>query len=247
MIVTLARKIPFRDRKNLKDSDFAIVTKLPNGKKKRQYIIKDIAHAVNALGRAKQQAEQQEKPDILTRVRKAVFKRFPSLKKGSKTKATVGNIFDNLTMLNNTLEMLSEQHYITSAINKDDIILVVDRFTRMKMPGAALMQPQPVFSKVLAKISHNIVKAEYKPAAHPHLSPAKQQHVLEQDQHLRHQTRYHDMEAVKHLKAANEAQTAGKHNDATEHRDMADYHNNLARHHMETWGNKVRPHLQPLD
>jgi hypothetical protein len=71
----MAKKLTAKQRKKLSKKDFA----LPG---KRKYPIPDKAHARNALARVAQNGTATEK----LRVRRAVNKRFPSLKKKKKVK-----------------------------------------------------------------------------------------------------------------------------------------------------------------
>jgi len=66
-----ARKLSYRARQQLSDSDFAIP-------EERRYPIPDIAHARNALARVSAFGTPEEK----ARVRRAVYSRYPELKKG---------------------------------------------------------------------------------------------------------------------------------------------------------------------
>jgi len=63
-------KLTYRQRKRLKSSSFAIPSK-------RKYPINDISHARNALARVAQHGTPSEK----TQVKRAVYKKYPSLKK----------------------------------------------------------------------------------------------------------------------------------------------------------------------
>lgn len=67
-------KITTRGRKMISGKNFA----LPG----RRYPIQDISHARNALARGAQFAT----PSELSRIRKKVFAKFPSLKKSGKAK-----------------------------------------------------------------------------------------------------------------------------------------------------------------
>jgi len=60
-----------RGRKHIKSSNFAIPSK-------RKYPIHDKAHARNALARVSQHGTSEEKK----KVRAAVYRKYPSLKKG---------------------------------------------------------------------------------------------------------------------------------------------------------------------
>jgi len=62
-------------RKKLRKSSFAIPSK-------RKYPIPDISHARNALARVAQHGTPSEK----RQVRRAVYRKYPSLKKGRKAK-----------------------------------------------------------------------------------------------------------------------------------------------------------------
>ena len=63
-------KLTYKQRKRLKSSSFAIPSK-------RKYPINDRSHAVNALARVSQHGTPAEK----AQVRRAVYKKYPSLKK----------------------------------------------------------------------------------------------------------------------------------------------------------------------
>lgn len=63
-------QLTYQQRKRLPDSAFAIPSK-------RKYPIYDIAHARNALARVEQYGTSAEK----AQVRRAVYRRYPSLKK----------------------------------------------------------------------------------------------------------------------------------------------------------------------
>jgi len=67
-------KLTTRARKHIKRSNFAIPEKAPGP---GSYPIHDISHARNALARVAQHGTPAEK----ARVRKAVYKKYPSLKK----------------------------------------------------------------------------------------------------------------------------------------------------------------------
>lgn len=73
MVVSLMAKLTARGRKRIKRSNFA----LP---KERKYPIHDLAHARNALARVAQYGTASEK----RRVRAAVVKKYPSLRKRRK-------------------------------------------------------------------------------------------------------------------------------------------------------------------
>lgn len=62
-------------RNALPDSDFALVTTDAQGNKQRDYPIPDVAHAANAMARAKQNAS----PSDYAKIRAAVCKRYPRL------------------------------------------------------------------------------------------------------------------------------------------------------------------------
>ncbi len=68
-------KLTAAKRKKLKKSSFAIPSK-------RKYPIPDISHARNALARVAQHGTPSEK----RQVRRAVYRKYPSLKKGKKAK-----------------------------------------------------------------------------------------------------------------------------------------------------------------
>jgi len=68
-------KLTSKKRKRLKSSSFAIPSK-------RKYPINDISHARNALARVAQHGTPSEK----AQVRKAVYKKYPSLKKNKRKK-----------------------------------------------------------------------------------------------------------------------------------------------------------------
>ncbi len=68
-------KLTSKKRKRLKSSSFAIPSK-------RKYPINDISHARNALARVAQYGTPSEK----AQVRKAVYKKYPSLKKNKRKK-----------------------------------------------------------------------------------------------------------------------------------------------------------------
>jgi hypothetical protein len=72
----MAKTLSTKDRKRLKKKSFA----LPG---KRKYPIPDKAHARNALARVAQNGSPGEQK----KVRAAVTKRFPSLRKKSKAKS----------------------------------------------------------------------------------------------------------------------------------------------------------------
>ena len=78
MFTVLANKISYKQRKRLKDDDFAYVATV-NGKKVRKYIIKDLSHARNALSRVSQFGTSKMKK----LVRSKVYERYPQLKKNS--------------------------------------------------------------------------------------------------------------------------------------------------------------------
>lgn len=63
-------KLSYRQRKRLRKTSFAIPSK-------RKYPINDLAHARNALARVAQYGTPAEK----AKVRRAVYKKYPSLKK----------------------------------------------------------------------------------------------------------------------------------------------------------------------
>ncbi len=63
-------KLTTKGRKRMKTSSFAIPSK-------RKYPINDKSHAINALARVEQNGTPAEK----AQVRKAVYKKYPSLKK----------------------------------------------------------------------------------------------------------------------------------------------------------------------
>lgn len=63
-------KLTAKQRKRLKDSSFAIPSK-------RKYPINDISHARNALARVAQHGTPSEK----AAVKRAVYKKYPSLRK----------------------------------------------------------------------------------------------------------------------------------------------------------------------
>jgi len=66
-----------KERKSLKKSFFAIPSKAPGS---GSYPIPDIAHARNALARVSQYGTPEEK----AQVRKAVYRKFPELKKNKE-------------------------------------------------------------------------------------------------------------------------------------------------------------------
>jgi|GEM_PF-1033906 len=70
------KKLSYKEREALPDSDFCIV-KVVNGKKIRKYPIPDINHARNALARVAQHGTPEEKKIV----RQKVYARYPSLKK----------------------------------------------------------------------------------------------------------------------------------------------------------------------
>lgn len=84
---TEAKKLSYKDRKKLKDSDFAIVYTKKDGTKVRKYPIQDISHAINALARVSQFGSSAQKK----KVRTAVYERYPSLKDNSAYKKYARN------------------------------------------------------------------------------------------------------------------------------------------------------------
>lgn len=66
----VAKKLTYRERQQLPDSAFAIP-------EERKYPIHDIAHARNALARVSQFGTPEERQ----RVREAVYRRYPELRK----------------------------------------------------------------------------------------------------------------------------------------------------------------------
>ena len=67
-------KLSYRERKRLRKTSFAIPGKAPGA---GSYPIPDIVHGRNALARVAQHGTPEEK----RRVRRAVFRKYPSLKK----------------------------------------------------------------------------------------------------------------------------------------------------------------------
>jgi hypothetical protein len=68
--IKLAKKLTYRERQQLPDSAFAIP-------EERKYPIHDKAHAINALARVSQYGTPEERQ----RVREAVYRRYPELRK----------------------------------------------------------------------------------------------------------------------------------------------------------------------
>ncbi len=66
-------KLSYSKRKRMKSSSFAIP-------EKRKYPIPDKSHAINALARVSQYGSPSEK----AKVRRAVYRKYPSLKKKKK-------------------------------------------------------------------------------------------------------------------------------------------------------------------
>ncbi len=77
-----AKKLSYKNRKKLADSDFCIVYTSKTGKKVRKYPIPDISHAINALARVTQFGTSKQKKIV----RSKVYERYPSLKKNSAYK-----------------------------------------------------------------------------------------------------------------------------------------------------------------
>lgn len=69
-------KLTTKQRKNLSDSDYAIVKKGKDGRKVRKYPINNKSHARNALARVAQDGTAAEK----RQVRSAVHKKYPDIK-----------------------------------------------------------------------------------------------------------------------------------------------------------------------
>lgn len=73
-------KLTSKGRKQIKKSNFALPKGTGSNKSRDQYPINDMSHARNALARVEQHGTPSEK----AAVKRKVYAKYPSLKKGKK-------------------------------------------------------------------------------------------------------------------------------------------------------------------
>jgi hypothetical protein len=155
----LAKKLSYKKKQSLPDSDFAIVYKdKDTGKKVRKYPIPDVAHAINALARVSQFGNNDEKGIV----RKAVYKRYPQLKEnkayteykdkhGKKLAAAIDNRIDkNVKTLFNMLDALPFN--VDAHFSKDTLTIArVKGKKSVEMPLLTMIVDPKVAAKQFAK------------------------------------------------------------------------------------------------
>ncbi len=144
LLPIFAKKLTTKERNALPAEYFVF----PNEK---SYPIHDKNHAINALARATQSGD----PKIVSAVKRAVYKKYPELKKSNKTKASYANALGNLQVLANVVNMLATENTIIATTKPQYLELIVGG-KKLKLDKDAFYQPQKTFKNITSKLVKTI-------------------------------------------------------------------------------------------